>query len=186
MAGGRRDPEADRTFAVRRQFRALHQHVLFDGGAGRGRRFDETDVQHVPPQGDTAASAAVKAGHADATFPADEHAVQQQPALGHVRQVQAPEDGQGTGVDRVAAQLGARKAGAVDQRDPHTRARQHEGRNSPGRTSPRNHDVMHGRARSRYFSNQIPGSCRVPPRLKRHDPHSGGRRRHTAGRAPRD
>ncbi len=151
--------QTDGTAAVRRQRRPLHQDVLFDDSArGRGR-FDKTGVQHISAERDPGPPTTVKSTDANTAFAAHEHAVQQQPAFGDVRQIQPPQDRERTRIDRIATQLRPGKTGAVEQRDFDTGAGQHQGRNRPGGTGPRNHHVMHGRARWRCSSNRIRDSC---------------------------
>ena len=108
--------------------RAVHADAVLELGAGGNRGVDEQLIEHTPGQGAGEEAGPVGAAHVDAAVAGDQHALERtRHRLDARAQPGAVEQAQGAGVQRVAAQLVARKAGAIDEQDAGAGARESDG-----------------------------------------------------------
>ncbi len=124
--------------------RAVHADAVLELGAGGNRGVDEQLIEHAPGQGAGEEAGPVGAAHVDAAVAGDQHALERtRHRLDARAQPGAVEQAQGAGVQRVAAQLVARKAGAIDEQDAGAGARESDGGDRSRRSGPRDQDVDH-------------------------------------------
>ena len=83
-------------------------------------------VEHAPLQRNALPASVVATGDAHAPFTSHDHSIDTETACQDVLNVQPAEDRARTGIDRVAAQLVARKRRAVQQHDARAGTSEHE------------------------------------------------------------
>ena len=109
-------------------------------GACRHRSLEEYGVQVAPRDGGTGETVRIIAGHARAEGSRDDHPSYRYRALAHTTAESEPvEDGQRARVERIAAELVARKARAIDEAHVDAGTRQNECRDAPGRPGADDH-----------------------------------------------
>ena len=121
---------------------AAHRRVRDKIRARRHRRLDQHSVQVASGDGSPAQPIRIVAGDGGAPGAGDHHSRDRnRPLADSVADSQSIEDGQRAGIERVATELVARKARAIDQAHPDTGTRQHEGRHAAGRPRAHHEDV---------------------------------------------
>ena len=105
--------------------------------------FEQRRVEIAPADRDAALVARIPAFDADAVLAGDDHPVDRQPSrLDDARQPEPPQQAERAGVDRVAAQLVARKRGAIEQPHPHAGTRQDQSGDGARRSRADNQHVI--------------------------------------------
>lgn len=120
----------------------------YEIGPRRDRGLDEQPIELAALEGGAVQTARVVGGDRHAAGPRHEHAGHRvRPPAHRGAHAEAIEDGERAGIDRVAAELRARKRGGVDEPHARTRAREHEGRDAARRPCADDEDVWgnHGR-----------------------------------------
>ncbi len=158
--------------------------ALADLGTGAHGLVHEARIQHGPWQRPAGNAPAVVTDDAGTRWSRDHHPVERHPGAGDGSEPDMREQRERAGVQRVAAQLVAGKARAIDDQHAGTRAGEHHGGHAACGAGAGNQDVEHAvtqpRARARSSSTRSRGSCTGPPRPTRRARRSAGSR----GRRP--
>ena len=126
-------------FALGRQ----HRGLVDEPGAGRHGLLHHPGVQPIARDAEPLHARAVLAAHAHAAGPGEEHAVDDAALPPERREIEVPgQQRQRAGVQRVAAQLLAREARAIDERDARAAPREQARGQRARRSRARNHHVI--------------------------------------------
>jgi hypothetical protein len=161
--------------------RAARQDTEFDANAARKCAAEQHLVEVAATDGEAAPAAAIPRPDSRAVLAGDDHSVDRLGASVNLREGEAPQQSQRARVERVAAQLVARKPRAIDKQHPGAAAREHGCRDAARGSRAADDDIEHlyagnsascvvvklasgpivrrGRARWRCSWTRIPGSC---------------------------
>ena len=170
------DDAADRRRAVRGlDDRAANRGGGLEAGTGGDRLLQQRPIEITASQRASVDTVRVTAVDRDAARTGHAHAIDAQTAIvNRRRQPQPPQPRQRAGIDGVAAQLVARKDGAIEQ--PHARAGAREDRRGDrtGRTGADDQDIVHGEESKGKVqrAKEVQSTCRV--RRRTSDLHALG------------
>ena len=151
---------------------ARDSHALFHTRASATGRVKQQRIEVASCNRPSDDAAGIPRVNGDPAGPCDQHARHRQPAPLHVRREIVPRQQRHRArVDRISAELVARKRGPVENRDADAGTREHERRDGSGRAAADDEDVgshrpQHHRA---VRSTRTPGSytARLPGRAFR-------------------
>ena len=123
---------------------AVHVDARFELTTCRHRRLQQRPVEIAPHDRAPAQAARIPSFDRDAAFAGDQHPADAQSAsLDRLDDAKLPQARERSWVDRVSAQLVARKRCAIDDAHAGAGAREHQAGNRAGRTRTHNKDIMH-------------------------------------------
>ena len=125
--------------------RPPHGDRWLESGARRDGALQERPVDVAPNDGPPGQASRISAIDRNAVLAGETHAIDGQPALVNAGgEAEPPQQRERSRVDRIAAQLVARKCRPVDDAHAGARAREHRGGHRAGRTRADDDDIIHG------------------------------------------